>query len=123
MKRAEYLAEVIRLYLLAPDTPRKASRRDWAIAATFYRREIPLQTVAHAVRLATLRRHLRDPQLGPLEPIHSLGYFRTVVEQMGADALDPGYIDYTAWKYHDYFGGDLSKARLESQDTAVSDDR
>ncbi len=109
MKRTEYLAEIIRLYLLAPDTPRKASRRDWAVAGTLYRKGIPLQTVAHAIRLATLRRHLRDPQLGPLEPIHSLAYYRTVIDQMDPLALDPGYIDFTAWKYHEYFGSDVQK--------------
>ena len=45
MKRTDYLAEVIRLYLLAPDTPAKARRRDWAVAGTLYRLGIPLLTV------------------------------------------------------------------------------
>lgn len=109
MTRADYLAEVIRIYLLAPDTPTKARSRDWAIASTLYRLEIPIQTVAHAIRLATLRRHLRDPELGPLEPIHSLAYYRTVIDQMDPLALDPGYIEYTAWKYDDYFRDHVQK--------------
>jgi len=45
VKRTDYLAEVIRLYLLAPDTPAKARRRDWAVAGTLYRLGIPLLTV------------------------------------------------------------------------------
>ena len=109
MKRADYLAEVIRLYLLAPDTPHKARRHDWAVAGTLYRRGIPLQTVGHAIRLAALRRHLRDPELGPLEPIHSLAYYRTVIDQMEPLALDPGYIEYTAWNYDNYFGDHAQK--------------
>ncbi len=104
MKRADYLAEVIRLYLLAPDTPRKARRRDWAIADALYKLEIPLQTVAHAIRLAALRRHLRDPEVGPLEPVYSLAYYRSVIDQLDPLALDPGYVEYVAWKYDRYFG-------------------
>ncbi len=123
MKRTDYLAEVIRLYLLAPDTPRKARHRDWAIAGAIYRRGIPLQTVAHAIRLATLRRHLRDPALGPLEPIHSLAYYRTVIDQLDPLALDPGYVQYIAWKYDTCFGDQRPKARLKSRNTAVSESR
>lgn len=103
MIRNDYLAEVIRLYLLAPDTPRKASRRDWAIAGDLFQQRIPLQTIAHAIRFATLRRHLRDPELGPLEPIHSLAYYRRVVDLFAPMALDPGYVDYVAWKYRRCF--------------------
>ena len=109
MKHADYLAEVIRLYLRAPDTPEKARRHDWEVAGTLYRRGVPLQTLAHAIRLATLRRHLRDPENGPLEPVYSLAYYRTVIDQMDPLALDPGYIEYTAWKYHDYFGDHTKK--------------
>jgi hypothetical protein len=101
--RNDYLAEVVRLYLLAPDTPRKASRRDWAIASDLYQRSVPLQTVAHAIRFATLRRHLRDPDLGPLEPIHSLAYYRRVIDLLEPLALDPGYVDYVAANYRRYF--------------------
>lgn len=110
MKRADYLTEVLRLYSLAPDTPSKPRRHDWEVADTLYRRGVSLETVAHAIRLATLRRHLRDPDLGPLEPVHSLAYYRTVIQQMDPLALDPGYIEYTAWKYRDYFG-DLAQKR------------
>ena len=110
MKRDDYLAEVIRLYLRAPDTPAKARRRDWAIAGTLYRQGIPLQTVGHAIRLATLRRHRRHPELGPLEPIHSLAYYRTVIDQMDPLALDTGYVEYVAWKYDIYFGSQVQSA-------------
>ena len=105
MKRTEYLTEVIRLYLCAPGTPAKARRRDWAIATTFYQRRIPLRTVAHAIRLAALRRQLRDSRYGPLEPIHSLAYYRTVIDQMDPVALDPSYVDYVAWRYKIQFAG------------------
>ncbi len=111
MKRTEYLAEVIRLYLRAPDTPAKARRRDWAIATTLYQRGIPLQTVAHAFRLASLRRQLRDPEYGPLEPIHSLAYYRTVIDQLDPTALAPRYVDYVAWRYKIQFADRESQKR------------
>lgn len=104
MNRADYLAEVIRLYLSAPQTPRKARRRDWKIASTLYQRGISLQTIAHAIRSAALRRHLRDQDLGPLGRINSLAYFRTVINQLDPIELDPGWVEYVAWKYELSFG-------------------
>ncbi len=104
-----YLAKVIRLYLSAPDTPRKASWRDWAIATDLYQQGVPLKTVAHAVRYATLRRHLRDHDLGPLEPIHSLAYYRRVIELFGPLDLDPGWVECVEWKYRDYFPESAAK--------------
>ena len=99
----DYVTEVIRLYLLAPDTPAKVSRSDWAIATHLFQREVPLETVAHAIRFATLRRHLRDPDLGPLEPIHSLAYYRRVIDLLEPLALDPCYVEYVAASYRRYF--------------------
>lgn len=104
MSRTEYLAEVIRLYLQAPDTPQKASRRDWAIAAHFYSQTIPIENIAHAIRIASLRRHMRDTEFGNLEPIHSLAYYRTVLEGLQPEALDPGYVQYVSFRYQQYFG-------------------
>ena len=104
MNRPEYLAEVIRLYLQAPDTPQKARRQDWAIAAHFYSQAIPIANVAHAIRIASLRRHLRDTEFGNLEPIHSLAYFRRVLDTLQPDALDPGYVQYVSLRYQMCFG-------------------
>lgn len=104
MKHAEYLAEAIRLYLQAPDTPNKATRRDWATAAHCYSSGIPIDHLAHAIRIAALRRHLRDNHCAPLEPIHSLAYFRTVLEGLQPEALDPGYVQYVNFNYQKCFG-------------------
>lgn len=104
MNRTEYLAEVIRLYLQVPDTPQKARRQDWAIAAHFYTQAIPLEHVAHAIRIAALRRHMRDSQLGNLEPIHSLAYFRQVLNALQPEALEPGYVQYVSLRYQMCFG-------------------
>jgi hypothetical protein len=94
MNRQLYLRAILDLYLAQPDTPAKAQRADWAIAASFYQRGLPLEIVAHAIRLATLRRLERDGD--PLEPIHSLAYYRRVLDSLTPEALDPGYIAYVA---------------------------
>lgn len=118
--RAAYLAAAIRLYLALPDAPRRATRSDWAIAATLYNRAVPLETLAHVLRLATLRR-LRTGEA--TEPVHSLAYYRSVLDHLTADALDPGYVEYVACKYDEIIAshrGLLSQAALpDRQDPAV----
>jgi len=102
--RTAYLAAAIRLYLDLPGAPPCASRSDWAVATTLYARAVPLRTLAHAMRLATLRRHLHTPDLPLLEPVHSLAYYRRVLDQLTPDALDPGYVHYVAHTYQRLFG-------------------
>ena len=99
--RAGYLAAVIQLYLDLPGAPRRASRNDWAVAATLHARGVSLDTLAHAMRLATLRRTLRDPDDPPLEPVASLAYYRRVLDSLTPEALDPGYVAYIQHKYQE----------------------
>lgn len=99
MKRSDYLSHVIRLYLDAPDTPRKARRSDWAVAGSFYNHRIPLDRLAHAIRLATIRRHLREPNPPLLEPIHSLAYFRPLIDHLTRQPHEDGYVNYIAFRY------------------------
>jgi len=106
MTRTEYLSAVIRVYLNAPGTPSRARRSDWAVASTFYQQAVPLETVEHAVRLATLRRRLRNHTQGALEPIHSLAYFRQVIVSLTPEALDPSYVDYVKSRFDELVGDD-----------------
>jgi hypothetical protein len=109
--RRTYLAAAIRLYLQMPGAPRRASRSDWAVAATLYARGLPLETLAHVVRLATLR---RARPTSSLEPVHSLAYYRTVLDHLTPDALDPGYVDYVTRKYNALFGGEADGANQDA---------
>jgi hypothetical protein len=118
--RSAYLAAAIRLYLGLPGAPPRASRSDFAVAATLYARAVPLDTLAHAMRLATLRRHLRAPDF-PLEPVSSLAYYRRVLDHLTPDALDPGYVDYVAAKYRQLFGATATSRRRPPSDTALRD--
>ncbi len=99
MKRSLYLERVISAYLHPPDTPRKARPLDWAVASSFYKRRLPLATVKHAIRLATLRRRFREQGLEPLETVRSLAYYRPLVQQIHDQPHDPGYITYIAENY------------------------
>ena len=89
MSRSRYLTEVMNAYLDSPDTPTRPGTRDWALADELYRKQIAPSTVAHAIRLATLRRHRRDPHLAPLEPIRSLSYFKAEIELLHRSPHDP----------------------------------
>lgn len=122
--RRAYLAAAIRLYLELPGAPQRASRSDWAAAATLYARGASLETLAHVFRLATLR---RARPITPLEPVHSLAYYRRVLDQLTPDALDPGYVQYVARKYQDSFPENAERpghaALSHSQNHAVPDRR
>lgn len=92
MTRTDYIEEILRVFLEQPDTPAKSRRSDWAVAADFYRQGFALDTIAYAIRLATVRRFQREPENGPLEPIRSLAYYRTVLHSLSHDDLDPDYV-------------------------------
>jgi hypothetical protein len=128
--RAGYLAAVIQLYLDLPGSPRRASRNDFAVAATLHARGVPLDTLAHAMRLATLRRTLRNPDDPPLEPVASLAYYRRVLDSLTPEALDPGYVAYIQHKYQQLLAvlagspyPEHLAAFLHRQNPAVSDRR
>jgi hypothetical protein len=123
-ERRSYLAAAVRLYLELPGAPRRASRSDWAVATTLYNRGVPLETLAHVFRLATLRRARPG---APGESVHSLAYYRAVLEQLTPEALDSGYVDYVARKYQALFGPPDERpsraAVSRSQNRAVLDRR
>jgi hypothetical protein len=96
MTRGAYVAALLELYLGQPDTPATPCRSDPATAREFHRQDVPFATLAHAIRLATLRRHRRAPDDPPLAPIRSLTYYRRVLQSLTPEDLDPGYITYVA---------------------------
>ncbi len=128
--RAGYLAAALRLYLDLPGAPRRASRNDFAVAATLHSRGVPLDTLAHAMRLATLRRSLRCHDDPPLEPVASLAYYRRVLDTLTPEALDPGYVAYITHKYQKLLAAlagspspEYPAALFHRQNAAVSDRR
>jgi hypothetical protein len=118
LSRDEYLRHVLRLYLEAPDTPNRARSSDWAVASTFYQRGIGLEDLRHAIRLVSLRRRRRAPDLPPLEPIASLAYFRPTLEHLQHQPPDPGYVEYVHLHYQELLGERIKRA-AQRQKTAV----
>lgn len=104
MTRADYLAAVIDAYLSAPDTPARASRSDWAIASALFTKNVPLEILLHAIRLATLRRL----DSGSLGPISSLAYFRHVALRLTEHELSPAYLAYVHSTFQQRFLEHLS---------------
>ena len=120
MTRNAYPAELLRLYREAPDTPRRPSRRDLRLAAELYRQGVSLDHLAHAIRLATLRR-LHHPRPRPLEAIHSLAYYRTVLQRLSADERDSDYVNYVHYTHQQLRLS--SQPRPRSQNPALWDRR
>ena len=91
--RSTYLARVVRLYLDDPDTPAVPSSADWEIAADLFARNVPMQNIRLAFKLALIRRRLRSSNT-PLPPIRSLAYFRAVALNLSAEETEPAFVEY-----------------------------
>jgi len=117
--RREYLAEVIRLYLEAEETPARTSRRDWAIAGDLYRHGVPVEHIGHAIRVAALRR--RSHRQATLETIRSLAYYRAVLHGLTPEHLEPDYVAYVARAYRTgrLSSDEKTKPRLRDQNVAL----
>ena len=81
--RQIYVRTVLNLYVQLPDTSRRYSRRDRALADHFFDRQIPIDIVETALLLGSARRIFRYPAPAP---IHSLAYFESIVEQLAPSA-------------------------------------
>ncbi len=98
LDRTEYTRSVIRMYLSLPETPQRAARSDWILANQLFDRRIEVETVKHALLLATVRRLGRPPERPRLALIRSLHYFLPVVEELREQPLPAGYPEYLGRK-------------------------
>jgi hypothetical protein len=92
VSRRAYVARIVRLYLDDPDTPAVPSTADWDIAADLFARNVPLEIIRLAFKLALIRR--RRSSNKPLPPIRSLAYFRAVALNLSAEETEPAYTEY-----------------------------
>jgi hypothetical protein len=86
-----YVAAVLKLYLDLPDTPRRASSHDQAVARSFFERGVPLDAVESALLLGSLRRLRRPKEALPLSPVRSLAYFAPVLDEILQLPLPPAF--------------------------------
>lgn len=124
MTRTQYVAAALRLYLEAPGTPARAHRTDRRIAAELYRQGIPLEHLAHAIRLATLRT-CSTPDNAARHRVYSLAYYRTVLDSLTALDLEPAYLAHVRQAYDQLLRtlSPATKTRLRSQNAALPDSR
>lgn len=111
-----YQAALLRLYREQPDTPDRPRRSDWAIATDLYRQGVPFDLLAHAIRVAALRRATAS---NTHPPITSLAYYRAVLRNLPEDALQPDYRRYVAHRYSQLHPTD-QKPRPDRQNPALS---
>lgn len=95
---APYVAAVILLYVELPETPLSASPQDHRLARRLHDRGIPLQIVESAMLLASLRRLIRPADLPPLNPIRSLAYFQSVIDELLDHPMPDNYLEYLRLK-------------------------
>jgi len=88
---SSYVAEVLRLYTLLPDTPDRPRPHDRHLALALARQQVPLDLIRAAFILGTARR-ARSPR-APLPPIRSLHYFLPILEEVQQEPPDPSYLD------------------------------
>lgn len=89
-----YTAAVLKLYLELPETPSRASPHDRRTALDLYEQRVAFSTVEAAMLLASLRRLGRPPDYPTLSPIRSLAYFKPTMEELLANPIPEGYLDY-----------------------------
>ena len=94
----DYIAAVLKLYLELPETPLRAGPQDRGRANEFLERRVPLTLIESAFLLGSLRRLIRSPESPRLSPIRSLAYFIPVVEELTANPLPDGYLEYLRHK-------------------------
>jgi hypothetical protein len=88
----QYVADLLRCYILLPHTQDRPSRNDRRIATQLFNRQVPIDAIKTAFVLAISRRSFRPPNAPPLEPIRSLAYFLPVVAEVQKANLDPVHI-------------------------------
>jgi hypothetical protein len=94
MTPEQYHSAVLALFRQQPGAPRRSSLQDRVVATDLFQRGVTLEILEHVFRLARLRRATNTS----LAPIRSLAYYRTVLDSLSLEDLDPGYIAFVSQK-------------------------
>ena len=93
-----YIKQLLDLYRRTPGTLGRVRREDRRLARQLQERGVSLATLEEAFTLAAARRCLRAPDAPPLNPVRSLHYFASVIEEMSEKPLPAGYLGYLKYK-------------------------
>ncbi len=80
--RADYVRELLRLYLATPGVAGHVRHTDRLFAGSLFDQSVPLYAVEYAFVVAAFRRERHNAYSTPLPPIRSLVYFRNIVREM-----------------------------------------
>ena len=117
---ALYVSSVLTLYVDLPDTPLRASAQDQRQARMWFERGVSLPMAETALLLASLRRTTRPRDLPPLPRIRSLAYFQPVIDELLANPVPEGYLQYLGLKLRSFVD---KTAPSDVQKTTLPDDR
>ena len=96
----DYVRRLLHRYRRTPGTIGKTRAADRQLAASLYRRGVPLELVENALLMATARRAFRPTDAAPLAPVRSLHYYMSAVDELLANPVDPTYMRYITEKLH-----------------------
>ena len=91
-----YVRAVLDAYRNCPATAGHVRASDRRLAQQLSRRRVPLDTVAAAFLLATVRRLARPADKPALGKVRSLAYFAPVIDELIAEPPAPAYLEYLA---------------------------
>ena len=98
MSENEYVRQVLAAYCQTPTTSGRVHRQDRSLASQLYQRGVPLDIVQNALALGAARRLYRDLDAPPLQPVRSLHYFQTLIQEVLELKISPRYFDYVRHK-------------------------
>ena len=93
LTKADYVRKVLDAYRQTPGAG-VIHHNDRLLAAVLYQRGVPVTAVENAMLLAASRRIFRSPTAAPLQPIRSLHYFLSVIDEVLKGQVSPDYFAY-----------------------------
>jgi|SRR5437867_12694399 len=92
LTKQDYIRKVLDAYRRTPGTAGVIRRNDRLLAAALYDRGVPVTAVENALVLAASRRI--SPTAAPLQPIRSLHYFLSVIDEVLEVQVGQDYFAY-----------------------------
>ena len=101
--QSNYVREVLRLYLILPDSPKYAKVSDYNLAERLFDQGITLEDVEAALLLGTARRLFSRVNRGRSMRVHSLRYFIPIIMEITEGCFSDGYLEYLRRNVRPYF--------------------
>ena len=90
-QQSRYIEQVRTLYLSQPCVQSAFGPADHKLAASWYRQNLPLETIERAYLLGCTRKYVALWNHPEATPIASLSYFTNLLEEVAQEQVSPGY--------------------------------